>query len=166
MEGDLLPARFLHYIGISTHALRMEGDQLLRIGCHRVIRFLPTPSAWRATLSRFRRGVVLPYFYPRPPHGGRPRLEYTPRLPLYFYPRPPHGGRLRRRRSGKQRHDFYPRPPHGGRHHALALLRPRLISTHALRMEGDKFSSTGLVQVKNFYPRPPHGGRQMRSCSR
>ena len=56
-------------------------------------------------------------FYPRPPRGGRPR-----RFPC----------RLLRQRN------FYPRPPRGGRlcgdDYASA---PYMISTHALREEGD-----------------------------
>ena len=81
---------------ISTHALREEGDPILSRVAYTPYRFLPTPSARRATLSR----------------------------------------------SGPCHHqgDFYPRPPRGGR---LCCTRLRhdihfLISTHALREEGDK----------------------------
>ena len=35
-----------------------------------------------------------------------------------------------------------------------------LISTHALRMEGDRGLCGSPVQPAHFYPRPPHGGRR------
>ena len=34
------------------------------------------------------------------------------------------------------------------------------ISTHALREEGDVMSMPSCVEIGNFYPRPPRGGRQ------
>ena len=83
--------------------------------------------------------------------------------------------------------DFYPRPPRGGRHdspfivaftsiistHALREegdeeltikeLVGKLISTHALREEGDPVSAQRYRPgYRNFYPRPPRGGRQER----
>ena len=128
--------------------------------------------------------VLLRYFYPRPPRGGRQENTLTYQLstmisihalreegdavfPLlclhdtYFYPRPPRGGRLD---SGKLV-PFYVD-----------------ISIHALREEGDcyrrqrrstsnKFLSTPSARrataarsvvysvCKDFYPRPPRGGR-------
>ena len=33
------------------------------------------------------------------------------------------------------------------------------ISIHALREEGDRFSSSWLAVIRYFYPRPPRGGR-------
>ena len=61
---------------ISTHALREEGDQSSVQTLDVAYRFLPTPSARRATpaLSAHRPGSA--HFYPRPPRGGRPS---TPR---------------------------------------------------------------------------------------
>ena len=56
--------------------------------------FLSTPSAWRATTMPLARPAVAFYFYPRPPHGGRPfDLQDFHFHPCNFYPRPPHGGR-------------------------------------------------------------------------
>ena len=78
------------------------------------------------------------YFYPRPPRGGRPKLQdaydetgkflSTPsarratwkrsaRVPSTtdFYPRPPRGGRRWKRGNVCRRGNFYPRPPRGGR---------------------------------------------------
>ena len=38
--------------------------------------------------------------------------------------------------------------------------RRKLISTHALREEGDRLSTTKVTGSRNFYPRPPRGGRR------
>ena len=78
---------------ISIHALREEGDQSHPIrlsGC--------------------------PYFYPRPPRGGRPSASPTSSSTSYFYPRPPRGGRPLSMCRCPTASDFYPRPPRGGRH--------------------------------------------------
>ena len=65
--------QFVHLNGlqlISIHALREEGDAAP-----------PAPPA------------PLPYFYPRPPRGGRLQVPRRKWLRRYFYPRPPRGGR-------------------------------------------------------------------------
>ena len=102
-------------VAISIHALREEGDK---------------PPG--------RPSLPTPYFYPRPPRGGRPinfntdvladpisihalREEGDLRLlgrslhSFYFYPRPPRGGRLPAPGGGGSYQNFYPRPPRGGR---------------------------------------------------
>ena len=102
---------------ISIHALRKEGDLKCPIGV-----------------------IWTPYFYPRPPRGGRPCRPRTRGLPIgNFYPRPPQGGRLSEQKSSgwKLKH-FYPRPPRGGRQCPVLC----------------KASKN-----PNFYPRPPRGGR-------
>ena len=58
----------------------------------------------------------------------------------YFYPRPPRGGRLQRARQRPAR--FF-------------------ISIHALREEGDSFTTRRSAWSTNFYPRPPRGGRPL-----
>ena len=56
---------------ISIHALREEGD-LYSASCSFSRRvFLSTPSARRATCPSAVSLQLLPYFYPRPPRGGR-----------------------------------------------------------------------------------------------
>ena len=56
---------------ISIHALREEGDG-----------------------QSTGEDVQRPYFYPRPPRGGRPELRQTQsEASVDFYPRPPRGGR-------------------------------------------------------------------------
>ena len=103
---------------ISIHALREEGDVVLVSLWGTVAKFLSTPSARRATASPRAMAADVPYFYPRPPRGGR-------------RPQPPD-----RRRSGG---DFYPRPPRGGRPlRADNVADGEDISIHALREEGDQ----------------------------
>ena len=56
--------------------------------------------------------------------------------------------------------DFYPRPPRGGRHYTWQQrAAARLISTHALREEGDVPEKSLPDKPPHFYPRPPRGGR-------
>ena len=128
-------------IFISIHALREEGDRN-----HHTSRYPP------------------PYFYPRPPRGGRLRLKRWAQkkamisihalreegdwlLPVHrcisadFYPRPPRGGRRTSIAATTRLGDFYPRPPRGGR-------------------LGDRSHQTAAA---NFYPRPPRGGRRRRA---
>ena len=138
--GRLLASAYVsNTLGISIHALRVEGD-------------VSAPG-------------LLPFsqnFYPRPPGGGRPCIRLLFLLWRYFYPRPPGGGRrhLGRRLSDPQWY-FYPRPPGGGRpargnFHGLYIeiflstpsgwratlsaaneADSKSISIHALRVEGD-----------------------------
>ena len=57
---------------ISIHALREEGDGPFGRYIAPAIVFLSTPSARRATSPWAIRPGRNPYFYPRPPRGGRP----------------------------------------------------------------------------------------------
>ena len=143
VEGDIKRCAYCNKQYISIHALRVEGD-----------RQSAAAKRWK------------PYFYPRPPGGGRlcwmqikledarisihalrvegDLLRYGPptRMPANFYPRPPGGGRpCSRRWDCLQMPYFYPRPPGGGRHCALAPLG---------------------MSANDFYPRPPGGGRQQK----
>ena len=97
-EGDGAHQVSTHFkIRISIHALREEGDATRRLYGTRAETFLSTPSARRATMTYDEEHI--PYgisihalreegdpslgsylsqlvnFYPRPPRGGRPRLE-------------------------------------------------------------------------------------------
>ena len=58
--------------GISTHALREEGDRPSFGMEFAEKKFLPTPSARRATFAVLGGRNRPPDFYPRPPRGGRP----------------------------------------------------------------------------------------------
>ena len=83
----------------------------------RMVSFLSTPSARRATQRNKLHGQKTLYFYPRPPRGGRQNQPFRAKLAKsYFYPRPPRGGR----------------PPSGGGSPSQCQ-----ISIHALREEGD-----------------------------
>ena len=57
---------------ISIHALREEGDSSISKLRQRIILFLSTPSARRATSQGCGVRSVPVNFYPRPPRGGRP----------------------------------------------------------------------------------------------
>ncbi len=105
--------------------------------------FLSTPSARRATGTRRQMVRGQPNFYPRPPRGGRRLPPLWGRFRLKFLSTPSARRATQDGSQGARRvPDFYPRPPRGGR------LDPALIST-----------SGG-----NFYPRPPRGGRQGILC--
>ena len=131
--------RLDHFIKISIHALREEGD-LERVTLQLISAiFLSTPSARRAT------GVIVTprwwtlYFYPRPPRGGRPMASVALMVRhIDFYPRPPRGGRPAHKLLKWRAKNFYPRPPRGGRPLCqYAELQLLAISIHALREAGD-----------------------------
>ena len=56
---------------ISIHALRVEGDPMTASALASTLEFLSTPSGWRATVAVSSAFSIAPYFYPRPPGGGR-----------------------------------------------------------------------------------------------
>ena len=49
VEGDPEVGHIVKTIGISIHALRVEGDAIVRLPGSGDIKFLSTPSGWRAT---------------------------------------------------------------------------------------------------------------------
>ena len=71
-EGDPALPVLLRCHTISIHALREEGDQDSETNGFRIIKFLSTPSARRATRTRRQMVSGSSNFYPRPPRGGRP----------------------------------------------------------------------------------------------
>ena len=56
---------------LSTPSARRATGRIATI-CNNVAKFLSTPSARRATAMDPAQSESLPYFYPRPPRGGRP----------------------------------------------------------------------------------------------
>ena len=123
-------------------------------------KFLPTPSARRATIP----ASDTPYYKPISTHALREegdgrqqeKVHYLKFLPTpsarratdltlsppiyspHFYPRPPRGGRRWNTSTGAGADgDFYPRPPRGGRLPTISCISDN----------------------RNFYPRPPRGGR-------
>ena len=126
----------------------------------RVERFLPTPSARRATMNLRSHAVREEDFYPRPPRGGRHGPAAQTGGPEHFYPRPPRGGRPR---SASTVLSLPPISTHALREEGDLLMAiqesRRNISTHALREEGDFGRFVNGHISGNFYPRPPRGGR-------
>ena len=147
---------------ISIHALRMEGDHLRQRPQNRrkAISIHALRMEGDLTVNIFPSGR--PYFYPRPPHGGR-RTPTFPWKTFMLFLSTPSAWRATRKlnSSGPPAKgflstpsawratvgwplgrpfflDFYPRPPHGGRLPAFFLANQGgAISIHALRMEGD-----------------------------
>ena len=75
-EGDRFRCRPVRdNFCISIHALREEGDPVKMSSpmCFRI--FLSTPSARRATGQLGNHGRDHEYFYPRPPRGGRLKID-------------------------------------------------------------------------------------------
>ena len=86
----------------------------------RVVKFLSTPSARRATCTYIQRLGGWVNFYPRPPRGGRLQRPAERRRTGNFYPRPPRGGRPGGLAGDHHPlRNFYPRPPRGGRHMSI-----------------------------------------------
>ena len=125
---------------ISIHALREEGDSK------------------RGRFYRFRHD-----FYPRPPRGGRPESLYRPTSTSLFLSTPSArratwvGGRHRQRLRS-----FLSTPSaRRATSSTLPAHRPRVISIHALREEGDDLVPVDALLPPDFYPRPPRGGRRL-----
>ena len=149
----------------------------------RASRFLSTPSARRATHLDFCRFcffsisihalreegdfgallvfVVLRYFYPRPPRGGR-HADNAPdadcaRISIHAL-----------REEGDRRcaaacgdaGNFYPRPPRGGRPLAVIIVSSifKFLSTPSAR-RATRLPTCKACKIRYFYPRPPRGGR-------
>ena len=110
------------------------------------------------------------------------KTPFTKSITPYFYPRPPGGGRRHFEVALVPVVDFYPRPPGGGRPIGASCIAkaPRFLSTpsgwRATRrqqppMRARPFLSTPsgwrataapkspLIYAQHFYPRPPGGGR-------
>ena len=117
------------------------------------ILFLSTPSARRATSCALPPCLLVRYFYPRPPRGGRP---------LFACPRPLFGKFLstpsaRRATIPAARvvlddPDFYPRPPRGGRlpHISSFVKRFLFLSTPSARRATAKTETKSLFSNKLY----------------
>ena len=169
---------------ISIHALREEGDCRHPDPSGADRKFLSTPSARRATSVIRWRAVQPPDFYPRPPRGGRLRvddirviadtisihalceegdidyvLDIQPGETFLSTP----SARRATWQAGSaqvQLRYFYPRPLRGGRPVAFPLgIVLRSISIHALCEEGDVIRAPLPPKLVDFYPRPLRGGR-------
>ena len=123
--------------------------------------FLSTPSGWRATFGIHRFYVHKTDFYPRPPGGGRRRLQKQPHGRQHFYPRPPGGGRLPQKKPDLDNIIFLSTPSGWRATVRFDFTAARVnISIHALRVEGDRAADREYDHPSDdFYPRPPGGGR-------
>ncbi len=171
--------------GISIHALREEGDAFQKLLLVFDCLFLSTPSARRATPTAARPIRHPPYFYPRPPRGGRPAAGLTitastkisihalreegdgfwaaQRLSTTVFLSTPSARRATPGRLTFAISDSFLSTPSARRATPRGQRQTRChaISIHALREEGDWHGSSSPARPANFYPRPPRGGRQM-----
>ena len=145
---------------ISIHALREEGD---------------------FGITAF--GSTTPYFYPRPPRGGRlpvllqdhttGKFLSTPSArratfwkqavehrPVNFYPRPPRGGRLVKPGRKETRWKFLSTPSarRATSTKRLVACSRLFLSTPSAR-RATLATKTTWRDKDDFYPRPPRGGR-------
>ena len=87
----------------------------------------------------------MPYFYPRPPRGGRPHLV---------------DGAIEEAKIS-----IHALREEGDVEEYNALVHRLDISIHALREEGDKSAMRYGVPYQDFYPRPPRGGRLLETAA-
>ena len=123
---------------ISIHALRVEGDSVKKVAPNARLRFLSTPSGWRAT-----------------PRGCPP--EKCDR----FLSTPSGWRATRTSLWTKCRTQQFLSTPSGWRatRQSVFVSSSIRISIHALRVEGDCKDIAVFERRRNFYPRPPGGGR-------
>ena len=151
----------LHVHGISIHALREEGDLLKTDLGEHIAEFLSTPSARRATLLRSF-GLSGSAQFLSTPSARRATIRSLHPAPAnpYFYPRPPRGGRRDFYVQGVDLTEFLSTPSARRATRMTELKDSRFtISIHALREEGDQSNRLLLSASRYFYPRPPRGGR-------
>ena len=123
---------------ISIHALREEGDSLIKPYHVLLQEFLSTPSARRATL--YPALSLCPSKFLSTPSARR-ATPFTPP-------------------AGRGHQKFLSTPSARRATHIVGLpSKNRVISIHALREEGDTYCSLTLKKLRYFYPRPPRGGR-------
>ena len=155
--GRLAPRVFKpRAVSISIHALREEGDNLIAVQQFKLLLFLSTPSARRATIISRRPPVCKDISI----HALREEGDFVSESWLSAHYAisihalreegdPAHPGLQR------QGNNFYPRPPRGGRPvHLFRNLFVKIISIHALREEGDAFKNFPFLRCKLFLSTP------------
>ena len=132
--------------------------------CAKYGKFLPTPSARRATRGLFLFLEPPRYFYPRPPRGGRLCSRSGSSFAFIFLPTP---SARRATAVGVKLFGTMWISTHALREEGdPSQFLPGMgfvISTHALREEGDGMRCGRISGTSNFYPRPPRGGRPKQS---
>ena len=124
--------------------------------------FLSTPSARRATIKSCQDSLVtIISIHALREEGDRKTQPQLPAGP-YFYPRPPRGGRLDEIYHALRDNQFLSTPSARRATNAAQSWQQMLsISIHALREEGDNKRHRNSQEDDNFYPRPPRGGRRL-----
>ena len=169
---------------ISIHALRVEGDDNIIFDEFQSEQFLSTPSGWRATRFPFHLDIEAvflstpsgwratgpcaqgprsgPYFYPRPPGGGRRMLQGATVVIVPFLSTPS-GWRATTPKVKCKILEVFLSTPSGWRAtdaYANTTTTPEFLSTpsgwRATRPAG-KWQGR---DHRHFYPRPPGGGRR------
>ena len=170
---------------ISIHALRVEGDggrrgnapagqadfyprppggrrHVLNATDKTIIEFLSTPSGWKATMVQF--DFTAAHVFLSTPSGWK-ATSYSHSVKTiteYFYPRPPGGRRPQQIRDMYDQGMKFLSTPSGWKatEHVAPETGRRIISIHALRVEGDWLrTGAGEMFKPHFYPRPPGGRR-------
>ena len=141
---------------ISIHALREEGDAVVRLSIPCDVLFLSTPSARRATTASCWRSLPRPISIHALREEGD-RAGIPPSMRVSEFLSTPSARRATRLRPGwfQPIRYFYPRPPRGGRRRITRF--PGFyffISIHALREEGDDMSLAIYDEVEKFLSTP------------
>ena len=136
----LFEQRKVLVLGISIHALRVEGDQLSRDCYHCALAFLSTPSGWRATTEGQIDSLSLTISIHALRVEGDSASSAPIAMPAAFLSTP----------SGWRATAF-----------GCGSGAENAISIHALRVEGDHPDFQRVSEDPDFYPRPPGGGRQI-----
>ena len=145
---------------LSTPSARRATEDEQTLLCYGL--FLSTPSARRATRTTAFRTTTTPNFYPRPPRGGRRTTAVCSLRASRFLSTP---SARRATHLDFCRFCFFSISIHALREEgdiwSSTMFRIALgkISIHALREEGDTLQTASLRLSKDFYPRPPRGGR-------
>ena len=128
-----MPLNTPPFYKISIHALREEGDLHRKARCKKMLVFLSTPSARRATAAEPETETVTLISI----HALREEGDGSPVCGIL----------------GVQ--NFYPRPPRGGRPVARSVVYSVCkISIHALREEGDRITVIQLYANISFLSTP------------
>ena len=145
---------------ISIHALREEGDTLRGLDLVRLIIFLSTPSARRATTAKAMRQEIKAFLStPSARRATGPLHGCSVVWPISIHALREEGD-LQRRGIARRRWEFLSTP--SARRATTDWSRSGCgldISIHALREEGDSRFNQVLSKIVHFYPRPPRGGR-------
>ncbi len=187
VEGDGMTDSFALSAWISIHALRVEGDRRFCLSTrhphhfyprppgggrqvHRFrilprIRFLSTPSGWRATTKPTAWKSSVSHFYPRPPGGGRRKKvqQMSKFTTISIHALRVEGDRCPDVPKGLCL--LFLSTPSGWRATIQAATAGTRISPFLSTPSGWRatFRCKAIrSKLQNFYPRPPGGGRPFR----